>query len=56
MNSCGHCAFREAWPALAWYTVTLLSAVPAMVISLWIAQLWYGIALHVTRRSSRRPC
>ncbi len=34
--------------ALAWYTVTLLSAVPAMVISLWIAHLRYAISFHVS--------
>jgi ABC-2 type transport system permease protein len=34
--------------ALAWYTVTLLSAVPAMVIALWIAHLRYGISFDIS--------
>lgn len=34
--------------ALAWYTVTLLSAVPAMMISLWIAHLRYAISFDIS--------
>jgi ABC-2 type transport system permease protein len=34
--------------ALAWYTVTLLSAVPAMTISLWIAHLRYAISFEIS--------
>ena len=34
--------------ALAWYTVTLLGSLPAVVVSLLVAQLRYGITLTVS--------